>query len=93
MENWSMKNVGSLSNKTVIVTGANAGLGYEATLALAKKDATVVMACRNAEKAEKAKQAILQKAPKAKLEIMTLDLSSLKSVHTFANNFLLKHKR
>ncbi|MGQ1910731.1 oxidoreductase [Marinifilum sp. RC60d5] len=93
MENWSMNSVGSLSDKTIIVTGANAGLGYETTLALAKKDATVVMACRNVEKAVKAKQAILQKIPKAKLEIMSLDLSSLKSVHAFANAFLIEHKR
>lgn len=93
MKNWSMNNVGSLSDKTIIVTGANAGLGYETTLALAKKEAKVVMACRNASKAGKAKQEILGKAPKAKLEIMTLDLSSLKSVHAFADNFLKTHKR
>ncbi|MRT92895.1 oxidoreductase [Ancylomarina sp. 16SWW S1-10-2] len=93
MKNWSMNNVESLSDKTIVVTGANAGLGYETTLALAKKEAKVVMACRNASKAEKAKQEILKKAPKAKLEIMTLDLSSLKSVRAFANNFLKTHKR
>jgi len=93
MKNWSMNNVGSLSNKIIIVTGANAGLGYEATLALAKKEANVIMACRNTSNAEQAKQEILKKVPKAKLEVMTLDLTSLKSVHAFANDFLKTHKR
>ncbi len=91
MKNWTMNNVGSLSSKTIIVTGANAGLGFEAALALAKKDATVIMACRNASKAEAAKEKILKEAPSAKLEIIKLDLSDLKSVHAFAEEFLKKH--
>ncbi len=86
-----MNDVGSLSSKTIIVTGANAGLGFETALALAKKDATVVMACRNADKAAAAKERILKEAPSAKLEIIELDLSDLKSVHAFAKEFLKKH--
>lgn len=83
-----MNDVGSLSSKTIIVTGANAGLGFETALALAKKDATVIMACRNVSKAETAKEQILKEAPSAKLEIIKLDLSNLKSVHAFAEEFL-----
>ena len=44
------------SNKIAIVTGANTGLGYETALALAAKDISVVMACRNVQKAETARQ-------------------------------------
>lgn len=87
-----MNNVGSLSSKTIIVTGANAGLGFETSLALAKKDAKVIMACRNISKAETAKQNILKEAPSAKLDIIQLDLSDLKSVKAFAAEFLSKYK-
>ena len=91
MKTWTMNNVGSLSSKTIIVTGANAGLGYQTALALAKKDATVIMACRNVNKAEAAKEQILKEAPNGKLEIIKLDLSDLKSVRAFAKEFLKKY--
>ncbi len=42
-----------------VVTGANAGLGYHTTLKLARRGMTVVMACRSAERAEKARSELL----------------------------------
>ncbi len=65
------------SNKIAIVTGANVGLGYETILSLAAASYTVVMACRNIEKANRAKQQILQKVPLASLVIMQIDTSKL----------------
>lgn len=44
----------SLSGKVYIVTGANTGLGFETTKALAARDATVIMACRSMQKANDA---------------------------------------
>ncbi len=88
-----MDEVADQTGKVMIVTGANVGLGYETALALAKKNATVIMACRNAEKAERARQEILKQAPSANLEVIPIDLSSLKSVRSFALNFLKKYKR
>ncbi|WP_123536501.1 oxidoreductase [Halosimplex salinum] len=54
MSNWTAADVPDLTGKTVVVTGANSGLGYEATSVLARNGATVVMACRSAERGERA---------------------------------------
>ncbi len=51
------------------------------------------MACRNSEKAEKAKADILKEVPGADLEIGLLDLSQLNSVRNFATNFMEKYNR
>ena len=51
---WIDENIPDQSGKLVLVTGANSGLGYEVTRALARKGATVLMACRNLEKGEEA---------------------------------------
>ena len=53
---WTEKNLPNLSGKTVIITGANSGTGFSATKFMSAKGATVVMACRNADKAKKALQ-------------------------------------
>lgn len=82
-----------LTGKTAVVTGANSGLGWYTTEALAAHGAHVVMACRNAEKADAAKARIAARHPKASLEIMALDLSDLASVKTFAEGVRAKHKK
>jgi NAD(P)-dependent dehydrogenase (short-subunit alcohol dehydrogenase family) len=93
MNTFDIHLIPSQENKIAIVTGANTGLGFETTLALAKKDMTVIMACRNADKAQIAKDQIIREVPNARIELLTLDLSSLKSVRNFASNFLNKFKQ
>ena len=88
---WNISKAPSQKGKIAIVTGANAGLGYETALALAQKEAKVIMACRNMSKAEKAKAAILKEVPNGDLEIMEIDLSKLKSVRNFVTAFLSKY--
>ncbi len=84
---FKLKNIPSQQGRIAIVTGANNGIGFETTLAMAKYGFKVVMACRNMKKAEKAKSAILQKSPDADLDILQLDLSDLNSVRAFAKNY------
>ena len=81
----------SQNGKTIIVTGANTGLGYETTITLAEKNAKVIMACRNLTKAKTAKNKIIEQISEADLEIMEIDLSSLASVRKFAQEFQEKH--
>jgi len=91
-EKWTSNDIPDLTGKIVIVTGANSGIGYEAALALARKGATVVMACRSMEKAKQATRKIRGEVQGAKLELMNLDLSSLASIRQFADEFEKKYK-
>lgn len=90
---WGQQDMPDLTGKVVIITGANSGLGLESTKDLAAKGATVIMACRNLQKAEAAKSEILSAQPDAKLDVMQLDNASLASVRSFADAFKAKHER
>lgn len=50
MPKWTIEEMPDQNGRIAIVTGANSGLGYETTLALARKGAQVITACRNLEK-------------------------------------------
>jgi NAD(P)-dependent dehydrogenase (short-subunit alcohol dehydrogenase family) len=93
MTNWTKQNIPDLTGKVCVVSGANSGLGYESALVLAEKGATVIMACRNLEKAQRARDAIKAAVPSAKLELMKLDLASLKSIHAFAQTYKRTYDR
>ena len=90
---FNINKLPSQKGKTAIVTGANIGLGYETAIGLAKKHMHVIMACRNIQKAQKAKETIIKILPTASLEIMILDLNSLKSVREFATDFIKNHQQ
>ena len=80
-----------LSGKTFVVTGANSGIGFEASRALAAKRATVVLACRNLEKGQASVDAIRAQTPDAKLALERLDLGDLGTVRSFAAKVLRDH--
>jgi NAD(P)-dependent dehydrogenase (short-subunit alcohol dehydrogenase family) len=88
---WTADDIPDLSGKTIIVTGGNSGIGYEAALAFARKRAEVILACRDLGKARTAAAQIGASAPGAKVEVMELDLSSLASVRGFSDAFHLQH--
>ena len=81
---WTASDMPDLSGGTIVVTGANSGLGFEGALAFAAKGADVVLACRNAEKGGSARAKIVAAHPRAKVEVMALDLASLASIRAFA---------
>ncbi|XP_042733150.1 WW domain-containing oxidoreductase isoform X1 [Lagopus leucura] len=80
-----------LSGKVVIITGANSGIGFETAKSLALHGAYVILACRNVSRGNDAVQRILEEWHKAKVEAMTLDLASLRSVQNFAEAFKSKN--
>lgn len=84
MANWTADDIPNLKGKIAIVTGGNSGLGYESVVALARKNAHVILAARNDEKARAARTQILKEVPTASIETMRLDLSDLESVQAFA---------
>ena len=94
MEKWTYKNIPDLRGKTVIVTGSNSGLGFHCVLGLAGKGATVIMASRSLEKAQKAREQLIEFFEiKGEIKIMHLDLSDLNSVREFAQKFKQEHDR
>jgi NAD(P)-dependent dehydrogenase (short-subunit alcohol dehydrogenase family) len=80
-----------LSGKTCLVTGANAGIGKAVARQLARLGARVVMACRNAEKGEAARREIEGATGNHDVEVMTVDLSSRRSIDAFAESFAKRH--
>nr|XP_020657362.1 WW domain-containing oxidoreductase [Pogona vitticeps] len=80
-----------MSGKTVIITGANSGIGFETAKSLALHGAHIILACRNMVRANEAVQRILEEWHKAKAEAMTLDLASLQSIRDFADAFISKN--
>ena len=90
---WNVPKNKDLNSKIAIVTGANTGLGFETAKAFAELGATVILACRNTEKGNRAKDKILQQVPKANLEVSRLDLADFDSIRQFADRFNSNHKK
>lgn len=81
-----VRNKSSLEGKIFIVTGANTGLGFETTKALVFRGATVIMACRNEDRANEAIVKIRRKTSNGQLVgPIRLDLSSFNSIKEFAD--------
>ncbi len=72
----------------VIVTGANRGIGFAISRALAAKGAHVIMAARDLKSAEDAASRIRAEFSKASLEVMKLDLAWLESIRNFAKTYI-----
>ncbi len=84
---WSIADMPDQSGRTVVVTGANSGLGHAATEAFARRGADVVMACRSLERGRAAAADIRLGTGDGSLTVMELDLADLDSIGTFAESF------
>ncbi len=83
----------SLEGKSCIVTGANKGIGYAASRAIAAMGAEVILACRQPEAGEAARRSIEAATGSRKVTVSPLDLASLASVRRFATDFTSTHDR
>lgn len=86
-DDWTAKDMPDQSGRTVIVTGANSGLGFEATKAFTQRGAHVVMACRSLERANRARREIESMTTGASLTVLELNLGSQASIRQFATDF------
>src|SRR5712692_5638036 len=93
MQNENVSDATTMKDKVVMVTGANSGIGKSASLALAKKGATVVMVARNPERGEAARSEIIGKSRNNSVDLLLADLSSLESVRQLAFDFRKKHSK
>jgi NAD(P)-dependent dehydrogenase (short-subunit alcohol dehydrogenase family) len=80
MTDWTAADLPSFAGRTVVVTGANSGLGAVTARELARKGAKIVMAVRNTKKGDAAAQQI-----PGQVEVRQLDLQELSSVRRFAD--------
>ena len=70
----------------IIVTGATGSMGAAAVEALAAQGQSVLMACRNCDKAAAVRDAVLSRVPGADIVVRQLDLASLASVRLFVES-------
>lgn len=85
---WTIMDMPDQTGRTVIVTGANGGLGLETARAMTARGAHVVMAARNQEKASKAEHDVRATVGDASVEVRELDLASLDSIERFSSGVL-----
>jgi NAD(P)-dependent dehydrogenase (short-subunit alcohol dehydrogenase family) len=90
---WSAADIGDLTGRIALVTGANSGIGYEVAGALAGHGAHVILACRDAEKARRARDKLESELDRSSLELLDLDLADLVSVRRAAAAVLATHAR
>lgn len=90
---WTFSDIPNLSEKTIIVTGGNSGLGYESVKAFAQKGANVVLTSRSEEKGINAKKSIEKEKISGTIDVMQLDLQDFTSIESFAEKFKTKYKK
>ncbi|KAJ8023114.1 Retinol dehydrogenase 13 [Holothuria leucospilota] len=82
-----------LDGKTVLITGANTGIGKMTAIDLARRGAKVILACRNLDKAKSAKEEIIKASNNSNVSIVELDLASLESVRKCAEKINKEEER
>ncbi|GAB1814148.1 SDR family NAD(P)-dependent oxidoreductase [Mycobacterium sp. MUNTM1] len=93
MAKWTTADIPDQTGRVAVITGANTGLGYETALALADHGAHVVLAVRNLDKGKDAAARITARSPHADVALTELDLTSLASVRTAAEQLRSAHDR
>lgn len=82
----NLKETQDMTDKVVIITGSNTGVGFQTAAQLMELGAHVILACRSRERAEKARQELLS-ISKGKVTFLPLDLCRLQSVRDFVDEF------
>jgi NAD(P)-dependent dehydrogenase (short-subunit alcohol dehydrogenase family) len=92
-EQWISEHIPRVDGKTVLITGANSGLGFETAKLLATRGARLILAVRNCSRGEAAVARIREVAPNVRYELLPLDLADLVSIGRFAENVRAVHSR
>lgn len=79
---------GDIAKKNIVVTGANSGIGFEFCRDALYKDANIYMAVRSLIKGERAKEELLKEFPKAQIDLLHLDVSSIDSINNFVSKII-----
>lgn len=73
-----------LDDRTILITGANSGIGFAAAEQLARRGATVVLACRSLERGGAALETVRKRYPESRLQLVQVDMADLSSVAKLA---------
>ena len=84
MSDFTADAIGDLTGRRAVITGANSGLGLQTAIALARKGASVVLACRDGKRGEEAGGRVRNLTGSDAVDVRSLDLASLGSVRAFA---------
>lgn len=87
MQGEKFRNPIQAEGKVVIVTGSNTGIGKETALELARRKATVYMACRDLKKCDEARKSIILETRNKNVFCRELDLGSFQSIKNFVKHF------
>ncbi|MFH8608179.1 oxidoreductase [Streptomyces sp. NPDC018029] len=90
---WTAEQIPDQSNRLIVVTGANSGLGFATTRALARKGARVILAVRDEAKGQAAVEQLTAEIPDAALEVRRVDLADVDSVRAFSDELHADHAR
>ncbi len=82
---WQLSDLIDQNGRTIVITGANSGIGFEAASALVNNGGNVILACRDAAKAQIACEQIAAGTPGGSIDYCVLDLASLESVSACAD--------
>ena len=88
---WSSADIPDLTGRSIVVTGANSGIGLEAATSLAAHGAAVTLAVRDVDRGSSAADQIRAASPQAQVEVARLDLADLASVREFAAVWTAAH--
>ncbi len=91
MAKWTESDVGNQVGRTVLVTGANSGIGWDATRVLAAKGAKILLSCRNPQRGEDAIRRLREIQPSAQAHFLHMDLADLDSVREAASRVQREH--
>lgn len=87
MQGEKFRNPVKAEGKIIIVTGSNTGIGRETALELARRQATVYLACRDLQKCEETRKSIILETRNKKVYCRELDLASFQSIKNFVKKF------
>ena len=77
-----------MNKRTVIITGANSGIGKAAAMKFAAEGHCLIMACRNLEKSAESFEEIVRMTQNKNVHLIELDISSFESIRSFTCTFI-----